>query len=133
MGDNCELEFDACAVNPCTNNGTCTLMPRSRRDFVCKCPKGFEGKTCQFNTDDCVGIDCPEGRVCVDIVDGYECRCREGFTGSNCTELIDPCFMKPCNNGTCEDQGNKTFKCNCHEGYKGIFKKDYSFCYFVYF
>ncbi|XP_012286967.1 protein crumbs isoform X2 [Orussus abietinus] len=118
MGDNCEREFDACAVNPCMNNGSCILAPRSRREFVCKCPVGFEGKFCDVNTDDCLDVICPEDRICVDQVDGYECKCQEGYRGPNCTLIVDHCASKPCNNGTCVDLGDG-FRCDCKEGFKG--------------
>ncbi|XP_026828708.1 protein crumbs isoform X3 [Ooceraea biroi] len=119
MGDNCEREYDACAINPCQNNGTCTLMPRSRREFVCECPHGFEGKVCDVNIDDCVGVVCPDDKICVDGVAGYECKCREGYRDPNCTLIIDHCATKPCNNGTCIDLGEHGFECKCKGGFQG--------------
>ncbi|XP_015599265.1 protein crumbs isoform X2 [Cephus cinctus] len=121
MGENCEREYDACAINPCTNNGTCTLVARSRREYVCECPAGFEGKTCDVNVDECAGVTCADGKVCVDMVAGYECRCREGYRGPNCTLIVDHCASEPCNNGTCVDLGENGFKCTCNEGYQGQF------------
>lgn len=120
MGDHCEREYDACAINPCMNNGTCTLMVRSRRDYVCECQSGFEGKICDIDVDECFGAKCPDDRVCVDGIDGFECKCRDGYRGPNCTLIVDHCATKPCNNGTCIDLGD-TFECQCNKGYTGMF------------
>ncbi|XP_078036277.1 cell polarity complex component crumbs isoform X2 [Augochlora pura] len=121
MGENCEWEYNACALNPCKNNGNCTLLSRSRREFVCKCPPGFEGKVCDINVDDCVDVLCPDGKICVDGIAGYECKCHEGYRDPNCTLIVDHCATKPCNNGTCIDLGEHGFECNCNEGFQGQF------------
>jgi len=39
-GDRCELQFDACTLNPCANGGLCTSRVGS---FTCLCLKGFTG------------------------------------------------------------------------------------------
>jgi hypothetical protein len=80
---------------------------------------GFEGPNCEKNIDDCVQASCPDNRVCVDGVNGYDCRCRQGFTGDNCTTSIDFCEENPCqNNATCTDTyGNYT--CTCPAGITG--------------
>lgn len=119
MGQNCEREFDACSLNPCQNNGSCTLISRSRRDFVCECPRGFEGKTCDVNVDDCVDVICPDDKICVDGIASYECKCREGYRDPNCTLIVYHCAGKPCNNGTCIDLGDDGFECKCHPGFQG--------------
>ncbi|XP_076660402.1 cell polarity complex component crumbs isoform X2 [Halictus rubicundus] len=119
MDENCEREYNACALNPCKNNGNCTLLSRSRREFVCECPPGFEGKVCDINVDDCVDVICPDGKICVDGIDGHECKCLEGYRDPNCTLIVDHCATKPCNNGTCIDLGEHGFECNCIEGFQG--------------
>ncbi|XP_076303298.1 cell polarity complex component crumbs isoform X3 [Lasioglossum baleicum] len=119
MDENCEREYNACALNPCKNNGTCTPMPRSRREFVCECPPGFEGKVCDINVDDCVDVVCPDGRICVDGIAGYECKCHEGYRDPNCTLIVDHCATKPCNNGTCIDLGERGLECRCNPGFQG--------------
>jgi hypothetical protein len=80
---------------------------------------GFEGSNCEVNIDDCVQASCPDNRVCVDGVNGYDCRCRQGFTGDNCTTSIDFCEENPCqNNATCSNTyGNYT--CICPIGITG--------------
>ncbi|XP_063984158.1 protein crumbs isoform X2 [Diachasmimorpha longicaudata] len=121
MGDHCEREYDACAVNPCDNNGTCTLLPRLKREFVCECPPGFEGKMCEINIDDCIGVICPgDNKVCVDGIGGSECKCKDGYREPNCTLIIDHCVSKPCKNGSCIDLGDEGYRCECMPGFTGI-------------
>lgn len=113
MGDNCEREYDACVLNPCQNNGTCTLTSRSKHEYICDCTAGFEGKVCEIDVDDCIGVICPEDKVCVDAVAGSECKCRDGYREPNCTLIVDHCAKKPCNNGTCIDLGDEGYHCDC--------------------
>ncbi|KAI4495639.1 hypothetical protein M0802_008474 [Mischocyttarus mexicanus] len=120
MVQNCEEEYDACSLNPCQNNGSCTLITRSRRDFVCECPRGFEGKVCDVNIDDCVDVICPDDKICVDGIDSHECKCREGYRDPNCTLIVYHCARNPCNNGTCIDLGDDGFECKCHPGFQDI-------------
>lgn len=120
MGDNCELEYDACALKPCQHNGTCTLVADSKHDFICTCPKGYEGKFCDVDVDDCADVICPDNRVCVDKVASYECQCKKGFGGPNCTELVDPCAANPCKNSVnCTNLDGGLFECQCEKGWKG--------------
>ena len=44
------------------------------------CPSGFSGRTCDKNIDDCVGVDCGNGR-CFDLVNDYTCICNDGWSG----------------------------------------------------
>ncbi|XP_066587242.1 protein crumbs isoform X2 [Prorops nasuta] len=130
-GENCERERDVgmelCLANPCRNNGTCKEMNiRSRRDFLCECPHGFEGKLCEANVDDCVDVICPDGTICVDGIAGYECVCLNCSTVSPAGQL--DCTSKPCLNGTCVEVNPATdvsidsprrFVCKCKNGYEG--------------
>ena len=45
----------ACLDKPCRNGGTCSIDSTKSDDFVCLCPKGFQGKDCsgQTQTDTC--------------------------------------------------------------------------------
>lgn len=47
----------------------------------CSCPTGFEGPTCEVNTDDCGEHACANGGVCVDGVGNHSCRCPLQYTG----------------------------------------------------
>jgi len=80
-------------------------------------------KVCDVNIDDCIGVICPDNKVCFDGIAGYECKCPEGYKNPNCT-VIDHCAMKPCNNnGTCIDLGEHGFECKCTEGFLGKYRR----------
>lgn len=50
----------------------------------CQCQRGFEGKFCEVNTDDCKlpsGNPCQNGGTCIDGINRYDCNCTG--TGKN--------------------------------------------------
>ncbi|XP_019763330.2 protein crumbs isoform X1 [Dendroctonus ponderosae] len=118
MGPYCEQPYDVCELQPCQNNGSC--VSQTKHDFTCRCPSGFEGVKCEINKDDCKGVTCPPGQICLDLVNDYECRCRPGFTGDDCSIDIDPCSKDPCINGTCiVDTTSNDWACKCRPGFTG--------------
>ena len=78
-GHDCEDDFDECDTFSviCSYGGTCV---NSYGGFSCVCPSGFSGRTCDENIDDCVGVDCGNGR-CFDLVNDYTCICNDGWSG----------------------------------------------------
>ncbi|KAF8792673.1 Protein crumbs like protein [Argiope bruennichi] len=117
MGKNCEDVYNACGSSPCRNGGTCqTTIPS--HEFSCSCPEGFLGSTCEVDINDCEGVICPTGKICVDLQNSYECRCPAGFSGEDCSINIDECSSNPCVNGTCVD-GIGAFACHCPKGLTG--------------
>lgn len=68
------------------------------------CVPGFEGVYCEHTIAECRGVQCSDGKVCFDLVNGFECRCPVGFAGSQCSEDIDECEIhSPCVNGICRN------------------------------
>lgn len=53
-------------------------------DYRCECEKGFEGKRCDVNIDDCIAHACQNNASCVDSVQNYTCACNYGYTGKLC-------------------------------------------------
>lgn len=49
-GQNCEINIDECASNPCLNNATCN---DEINNFTCDCQPGFNGRLCEINIDEC--------------------------------------------------------------------------------
>lgn len=71
------LDADECLNNPCINAISCTNL---LGDYHCKCQRGWMGKNCDQNINDCVG-QCQHGATCIDLVNDYHCACQPGYTG----------------------------------------------------
>ena len=109
-----------CVKEPCMNNGTCIDLVN---DISCNCSRGFEGRFCEINTNDCVGIDCNNG-ICEDLIANYMCVCNMGYTGQFCDEVINLCVTSnPClNNGSCitiTSSNLSSVMCSCAGPYNG--------------
>ena len=56
LGNRCEQDIDECSTTkPCRNGATCN---NTHGSYVCWCPKGYEGRHCENNPDDCVPSRC---------------------------------------------------------------------------
>lgn len=105
-----------CADDPCANGATCREVTDG---FFCECVVGYEGDTCEVNTDDCADDPCFNGGTCNDAVDGYTCACAAGYEGTQCQVDIDDCADDPCENGAaCIDRVDDV-ECACVTGYTG--------------
>ncbi|XP_058980023.1 cubilin homolog [Musca domestica] len=119
------LETDYCRSNPCQNGGGCLNIFGG---FVCKCPKNFEGTTCEKDVNECAlyaGTDlgCQNGAQCINQFGSYSCICQPGWFGIHCTQRKGDCLQSSswelCGHGTCVSS-NDTFgyKCICDQGWK---------------
>ncbi|XP_034031812.1 milk fat globule EGF and factor V/VIII domain containing b isoform X3 [Thalassophryne amazonica] len=117
---------DICEVNVCSNGGTC--VARQGAPFICVCPDGFNGDTCnETETGPCKPNPCKNDAICEvtgqtrrgDVFSEYVCRCQPGFEGVHCQNNVNDCAGQPCQNGgTCRDlEGD--FKCHCPSPYVG--------------
>lgn len=70
------ISDNSCASNPCVN-GTCSV---TWNDFVCKCARGYKGKTCS-DLEHCQLNECPKGSQCRNLENGYECIANATFNG----------------------------------------------------
>ncbi|XP_036318853.1 cubilin homolog [Rhagoletis pomonella] len=119
------LELDSCKSNPCENGGTCINIFSG---FICKCPKNFEGATCQNDVNECAlyaGTDlgCQNGGQCVNQHGGYNCICSAGWYGIHCTQRKGDCMQSStwelCAHGTCVNSNDDFgYKCICDVGWK---------------
>ncbi|MED6262286.1 hypothetical protein ATANTOWER_017245, partial [Ataeniobius toweri] len=78
---------DPCAENVCNNGGTC--VTGTGTPFICICPDGFSGETCnETETGPCSPNPCKNDGVCEsrrgDVFTDYVCRCQPGFEGIYC-------------------------------------------------
>ncbi|XP_065321637.1 protein crumbs-like isoform X2 [Gordionus sp. m RMFG-2023] len=135
MGKNCSQNFDPCASDPCLNQGVCMSHIGNSTErknyeynnekalieqYECVCRDGYEGKNCEANIDDCLGVLCPPGKICRDRLGYFQCVCPKGYEGPNCNVNINDCEPNPChNNALCIDQIDD-FTCKCPSGYKGL-------------
>ncbi|XP_072518295.1 protein crumbs homolog 2a isoform X2 [Salminus brasiliensis] len=104
-----------CRPQPCQHGGTCEDLFHLYR---CTCPSGWEGLTCETDTDECSSGPCLHGQ-CRDKLGGFECECEAGYSGPTCAVDLDDCKGSPCKNGaTCVD-GVDQYSCICAPGYSG--------------
>ncbi|XP_077373710.1 milk fat globule EGF and factor V/VIII domain containing b isoform X3 [Festucalex cinctus] len=117
---------DLCQVNVCSNGGTC--VTRQGAPFICICPDGFTGETCnEAEKGPCKPNPCKNDGICAatghsrrgDVFTEYVCKCQPGFEGVHCQNNVNDCAGQPCQNGgSCRDlEGD--FKCHCPSPYVG--------------
>lgn len=119
-GSQCtEIEsYNPCSSNPCQNRGTCVSTNGSSL-FVCDCINGYSGINCEKEIDDCIGVKCSEGKICIDLIGTYKCECPLGFTGENCSVKIDHCAKTKCVNGATCISSPINATCSCRPGFTG--------------
>ncbi len=109
------LRVNQCDYSPCQNNASCV---DDHPGFICMCPSGYGGNTCDEDIDECESSPCVHG-TCVDHLNGFSCLCSPGFAGEMCHSETNECLSSPCDYGVCVDQING-FVCNCTAGYTGV-------------
>jgi len=91
--------LDLCHSDPCNNGGICELL-NDTVSFVCICPPGYIGSTCEIS-DPCYFGPCNHGGICEPLLSGtvsFECICPPGYSGPTCEasgkhiELSDSSF-----------------------------------------
>uniref|UniRef100_A0A5S6Q5Q6 EGF-like domain-containing protein n=1 Tax=Trichuris muris TaxID=70415 RepID=A0A5S6Q5Q6_TRIMR len=91
-GLRCDKPFgDFCSGNPC-KQGWCKSAVVIDVGLVtsCKCFKGFTGKYCDKDMDECTEnlFSCPLNSKCVNTIGSYKCLCHEGRTGRKCDKVV---------------------------------------------
>ncbi|KAJ8041493.1 Hyalin [Holothuria leucospilota] len=82
-----------CDLFPCFNDGTC--MPLGGTNFMCVCPAGFSGNTCEERADPCDPSPCRNNGVCFPERSIFICICQEGFSGTLCEEDLNAALSTP--------------------------------------
>ena len=99
--------------DPCGKRGLCKNLID---DWECECEKGWDGKACDVNINDCADEPCLNGGSCEDGIGQYWCSCLPGYHGDNCQLEVDECNSLPCQNGaSCLDLKNN-YECDCVAG-----------------
>ncbi|KAK2145386.1 hypothetical protein NP493_3957g00000 [Ridgeia piscesae] len=82
--------------NPCTNNGICkgpetdpectsTVRSRGFAGYDCECPRGYLGRYCETDINECDSSPCPANYTCINGDGHYECECHTDW----------PCYVAP--------------------------------------
>jgi Notch-like protein len=135
-GENCEVNSNECASEPCQNGAECVDLIFS---FTCTCVAGFDSflcdvevEPCERSTDDCDPIN---AQCHHDGPGLHSCTCNPGWEtevtvpatveGTSCTDF-DECASNPCMNGAgCEHDidlghpGTTWYQCTCLPGFTG--------------
>ena len=53
-------------------------------DYTCTCDKGYTGRDCDIEINECESQPCMNGGVCYDFVARFYCACPAGFFGDTC-------------------------------------------------
>tara|TARA_B100000900_G_scaffold244431_1_gene207853 strand:+ start:401 stop:2284 length:1884 start_codon:yes stop_codon:yes gene_type:complete len=102
----------------CNNGGSCSVIEGG---YTCDCSDtGFEGDTCQDQTDLCASINCGAHGSCND----GRCQCEAGYSGDRCQDH-NPCHDVVCTHGRCNVG---TGRCMCTRGYTGAQCDSYDAC-----
>ncbi|CAG2236072.1 unnamed protein product [Mytilus edulis] len=130
-GDDCEIDTDACADNPCALGRTCLdLLPADEislgRGYNCSnCPLGYNitaDEKCEDINECLDGTDnCPANSNCTNTDGSFTCNCLAGFrkVGSLCQD-IDECTERTsgCDQNCANSDGS--FTCSCVYGFELI-------------
>ncbi|KAG9492543.1 hypothetical protein GDO78_000829 [Eleutherodactylus coqui] len=111
---------DQCSTNPCHGPGSvkCSDM---RGDFFCSCKKGWTGKTCSTDINECAAQKGGCSHYCINRPGTYHCFCRSGYSlladNRTCAD-IDECRISPdiCGTAECKNMPS-TYTCLCEEGF----------------
>lgn len=63
--------------------------------YQCLCPAVYSGTNCGRLQDQCTGIECLNGGICIRNGTTLMCLCAKGYEGDNCELIIDYCQSQP--------------------------------------
>uniref|UniRef100_A0A2K5F2X5 Protein crumbs homolog 1 n=1 Tax=Aotus nancymaae TaxID=37293 RepID=A0A2K5F2X5_AOTNA len=109
---------DPCFSNPCRGSATCVTIP-GERSFLCKCPPGYSGTSCETTIGSCGMNSCQHGGICHQDPIYPVCICPAGYAGRFCEIDHDECASSPCQNGAVCQDGINGYSCFCVPGYQG--------------
>ncbi|PVD36007.1 hypothetical protein C0Q70_02977 [Pomacea canaliculata] len=128
-GEDCQLDKDGCAGNPCHPKQNCSDIPAETQGnnsvgYTCSaCPQGFVNDTPASCSDinECADRSLSHCEMlCNNTYGGYLCYCQPGYRlnadGLKCSD-INECLDKT---DDCQQICNNTdgdYTCSCHEGY----------------
>ncbi|XP_067047323.1 uromodulin-like isoform X1 [Acropora muricata] len=110
-----------CSTWPCTNKGKCLPLYKENH-YKCLCTKGFKGKNCENDIDECSSAnECHLDAICTNTKGSYNCTCQLGFVGDgkNCSDIDECSIENECHqNATCNNTKG-SYNCTCKDGFEG--------------
>uniref|UniRef100_A0AAY4EDQ0 Neurocan core protein n=1 Tax=Denticeps clupeoides TaxID=299321 RepID=A0AAY4EDQ0_9TELE len=85
---NGSAEDDPCHTNPCLHGGSCHL---NGEGYICYCPQGYTGESCEIDIDDCQSNPCQNGGTCIDEINSIVCLCLPSYGGATCEKDTEGC------------------------------------------
>ncbi|KAF2979529.1 hypothetical protein EK904_008709 [Melospiza melodia maxima] len=109
-----------CSPNPCHKEGTIKCEDL-KGDFYCECKRGWQGKKCEKDIDECRTQNGGCNQLCLNKLGSYRCSCHSGYAlkdGKIC-EDIDECIASAdiCGEAHCKNLIS-SYECLCDAGYK---------------
>ncbi|XP_052629888.1 growth arrest-specific protein 6 [Harpia harpyja] len=109
-----------CSPDPCHKEGTIKCEDL-KGDFYCECKRGWQGKTCEKDIDECRAQNGGCNQLCLNKLGSYRCSCYSGYTlkDSKTCEDIDECAASAdiCGEAHCKNLIS-SYECLCDAGYK---------------
>ncbi|XP_054640393.1 cadherin EGF LAG seven-pass G-type receptor 2 isoform X5 [Dunckerocampus dactyliophorus] len=103
-GTNCT---DACTLNLCEHESTCTRKSGSSRGYACECPHSYFGHYCEKKTD----LPCPRGWWGHKTCGPCNCPTERGFD-SDCNKTSGECRCK--DNHYRREDSDTCLLCDCY-------------------
>jgi protocadherin Fat 1/2/3 len=73
-----------CLPNPCRNGGLCE---EGDDGPICLC-RGYKGKTCEIDVDECENQPCGNGATCLNEAGSFRCICPPHLSGASCGDPL---------------------------------------------
>uniref|UniRef100_A0A8C0IT14 Growth arrest specific 6 n=1 Tax=Chelonoidis abingdonii TaxID=106734 RepID=A0A8C0IT14_CHEAB len=109
-----------CSPYPCQKEGTETCEDL-KGDFFCHCRRGWLGRKCEQDIDECSVQNGGCNQVCLNNPGSYRCSCYSGYALKNdkICEDIDECTVSIgiCGEARCKNLIS-SYACLCDTGYK---------------
>uniref|UniRef100_A0A8C6ZGJ1 Growth arrest specific 6 n=1 Tax=Nothoprocta perdicaria TaxID=30464 RepID=A0A8C6ZGJ1_NOTPE len=120
---NAEADYNLpnqCSPDPCHKEGT-VRCEDLKGDFYCECKRGWQGKTCEKDIDECSVQHGGCNQICLNKIGSYRCSCYSGYSLKDSTtcEDIDECAATAdiCGEAHCKNLIS-SYECLCDAGYR---------------